>query len=69
MLHGSLLITSNPSPLPSHHDGAHAILVAVGERMLVGDGLGQEYWQYSFKVLGVEGGQFVKVAFSHPPAF
>lgn len=34
--------------------------------MLVGDGLGPEYSQDSFKVLGVESGQFVDVAFSHP---
>jgi len=34
---------SNPSPSPSHDDGAHAVLVAVGEKMLVGDGLGPEY--------------------------
>ena len=33
---------SNPSPSSSHDDGAHAVLVAVGE-MLVGDGLGPEY--------------------------
>ena len=57
---------SNPSPSLLHDDGAHAVLVAVGE-MLVGDGLGPDYSQDSSKVLGVEGGQFVKVAFSHPP--
>ena len=34
---------SDPSPSPSHDDGAHAVLVAVGEKMLVGDGLGPEY--------------------------
>ena len=60
---------SDPSPSPSHDDGAHAVLVAAGEKMLVGDGLGPEYSQDSSKVLGVEGGQFVEVAFSHPPAF
>ena len=38
-------------------------------KMLVGDGLGPEYSQHSSKVLGVEGGQFVEVAFSHPPVF
>ena len=65
----SILITSNPSPSPSTDDGAHAVLVAAGEKMLVGDGLGPGYSQDSSKVLGVEGGQFVKVAFSHPPAF
>ena len=59
---------SDPSPLSSHDDGAHAVLVAVGE-MLVGDGLGPEYLQHSSKALGVEGGQLVEVAFSHPPAF
>jgi len=47
---------SNPSPSPSHYDGAHAVLVAVGEKMLVGDGLGPEYSQDSSKALGVEGG-------------
>ena len=69
MLPGSLLITSDPSPSPSHDDGAHAILVAVGEKMLVGDGLGPKYSQDSSKALGVESGQLVEVAFSHPPAF
>ena len=39
--------------------------------MLVGNGLGQEYSQTSAlrKVLGVEGGKFVEVAFSYPPVF
>ena len=60
---------SDPSPSPSHDDGAHAVLVAAGEKMLVVDGLGPEYSQDSFKVLGVDGGQLVEVAFSHPPAF
>ena len=65
----SLLITSDPSPWPSHDDGSQAVLVATGERMLVIDGLWPEYLQDSSKVLGVEGGQFVEVAYSHPPAF
>ena len=60
---------SDPSPSPSHDDGAHAVLVAAGEKMLVGDGFGPEYSQDSSKVLSVEGGQFVEVTFSHPPAF
>ena len=60
---------SDPSSLPSHDDGVHAVLVAVGEKMLVGDGLGPEYLQDSSKALGVEGGQLVEVAFSHTPAF
>ena len=60
---------SDPSPSPLHDDGAHAVLVAAGEKKLVGDGLGPEYSQDPSKVLGVEGGQFVKVSFSHPPAF
>ena len=65
MLPGSLPITfSDPSPSPSHHDGAHTVLVAAGEKLLVGDDLGPEYSQDSSKVLGVEGGQFVEVAFS-----
>ena len=34
---------SDPSPSPSHDDGAHAVLVAAGEKILVGDGLGLEY--------------------------
>ena len=42
---------SDPSPSPSHDDGAHAVLVAAGEKMLVGDGLGPEYSQDSSKVL------------------
>ena len=46
-----------------------AILVAARENMLVGVGLRPEYSQDSFKVLGVEDGQFSKVAFSYPPAF
>ena len=56
-------------PSPTYDDGAHAVLVAVGEKMLVGDGLGPEYSQDSSKALGVEGGQLVEVVFSHPPAF
>ena len=60
---------SDPSPLPSRDNGAHAVLVAAGEKMLVGDGLGSEYSQDSSKVLGVEGGQFVEVTCSHPPVF
>ena len=43
-------------PSPSHDDGAHAVLVAVGEKVLVGDGLGPEYSQDSSKALGMEGG-------------
>ena len=71
MLPGSLLITSNPSPSPStlHDDGVHAVLVEVAERMLVGDGLRPDHLQDSFKVIVVEGGQFVEDAFSHPPSF
>jgi len=60
---------SDPSPMPSHDDGAHAVLMTAGKKMLFGDGLGPEYLQDSSTVLGVEGGQFVEVAFSHPPAF
>ena len=33
----------DPSPSPSHDDGTHAVLVAAGEKMLVGDGRGPEY--------------------------
>ena len=56
-------------PSPSHDDGAHAVLFAAGEKMLVGDDLRPEYSQDSSKVLSVEGGQLVEVAFSHPPAY
>ena len=34
---------SDPSPVPSHDDGAHAVLVAAGEKMLLGDDLRPEY--------------------------
>ena len=60
---------SDLSPWPSRDDGAHAALVAAGEKILVGDGLRPGYLQDSSEVLGVEGGQFVEVAFSHPPVF
>ena len=59
---------SDPYPSPSHDDGVHASLVAVGEKVLVG-GLKPKYSQDSSEVLGVEDGQFVEVAFSHPPVF
>ena len=42
---------SHPSPPPLHDDGAHAILVAAGEKILVGDGLRQEYSQDSLRFL------------------
>ena len=54
---------SDTSPLPLRDDGTHAVFVAEGEKMLVRDGLEQEYLLDSSKVLGVEGGQFVLVAF------
>ena len=60
---------SDPSSWPSHDDGAHAVLAAVGEKMLAGDGFEPEYWQDSCKVPGVEGGQVDNVASSHPAAF
>ena len=56
---------SDPSPSPSHDDGAHAVLVAAGEKMLVRDGFGPEYSHDSSKALCVEGRQFVEVALSH----
>ena len=34
---------SDPSPARSHHVGAHTVLVAAGEKMLVGDGLRPDY--------------------------
>ena len=37
----------DPSPSPSHDDGAHAVLVAAGQKMLVGDGLGPECFEGS----------------------
>ena len=33
---------SDPSPSPLFNDGVHAVLVATGEKMLIGDGLGPE---------------------------
>ena len=30
---------SDPSPSPLHDDGAHAVLIAVGKKMVIGDGL------------------------------
>ena len=60
---------SDPSPSPLRDDGAHAVLVAAGEKMLVGDGLGPGYSQDSSKVLGMEDEEFVEVVFSHPTAF
>ena len=44
---------SDPSPWPLHDDGAHAVLVAAGKKVLVGDGFGPEYLQDSSKVLKV----------------
>ena len=59
---------SDPSPWPSHDDGNHAVLLAAGGKTKVGNGFGLEYSKYSSEVIGVEGIQFVKVAFNHPPA-
>ena len=59
---------SDLSPSPLYYDCAHAVLVEAGE-MFVGDGLWPIYSQDSSTVLGMEGGQFVEVAFSYPPAF
>ena len=39
----------------------HVVLVAVGEKMLIGVGLGPEHALDSSEVLGVEGGQFISV--------
>ena len=68
MFPGSLLITCPiTAPSPSHNDGTHTALVAASV-MLVEDGLGPEHFQDSSKVLGVEGGQFVRslsVIFQH----
>ena len=60
---------SDPSPSPSHDVGVRVVsVVGAGEKMLVEDGLAPVYSHDSFKVLGVEGGQFVKVGFSHRSA-
>lgn len=70
MLPGSLLSSqSDPSPSPSDDDGAHAVLDAAGEKMLVGNGLWPEYSQDSPNVLGMVNRQFFQVAVTHPPAF
>ena len=44
---------SDLSPWPSHDDGNHAVLLAAGEKTLVGNGFGIEYSKDSSKVLGV----------------
>ena len=56
---------SDLSLSPSYDDSTHAVLVAVGEKMLVGNGLGPEYLQDFSKVFVVKGGQFVEIAFSY----
>ena len=60
---------SGPSSWPTHDDGPQAVLITADEKIFIGDGLRPEHWQDSSKGLGVEGGQFVEVAFSHPSAF
>ena len=50
----------DPFPSPSHDDGAPAVLVTAGEKMLVGDGLGPEYSQDSSKALGVKCGHLLR---------
>ena len=42
---------SNPSPFTSHDDGAHAVLVAAGKKVLVGDGLGQNFCRRLYRIL------------------
>ena len=67
MLPGSLLTCPiHPHRLCISDDGAHAIMVAAGEKMLVGDDLWAEYSQDSSNVLGMESGQFAWVSFNHP---
>lgn len=51
---------SDPSPSPSYDNGTHAVLLAAGEKMFVGDGLGQNVSRILLRFLGVEGGQFVQ---------
>ena len=55
---------SDPSPSPSHDDGAHAVClsVAAGKKVLVGDGLRPEYSQDSSKVLEVHQPQNTSLA-------
>ena len=52
---------SDPSPSPSHDDGLHALLVAAGQKLLVGDSLRLENTQDPSEVLCMEGGQLVQV--------
>ena len=59
----------DPSPLPSHDDGLHALLVIAGQKLFVGDGLRPENTQDPSEVLFVEGEQLVQVTIRHPPAF
>ena len=60
---------SDPSPSPSHDDGLHALLVAAGEKLLVGDSLRLENTQDPSEVLCMEGGQLVQVTLRHLPEF
>ena len=60
---------SDPSPSPSHDDGLHALLVAAGEKLLVGDSLRLENTQDLSEVLCMEGGQLVQVTLRHLPEF
>ena len=55
MLPGSLLTCPiHPHRLCISDDGAHAVMVAAGEKMLVGDDLWAEYLQDSSNVLGMD---------------
>ena len=58
-----------PSPPPLFNYCFHAVLIAAGEKFLVGDGLRPEDTQDSPEILCVESGEFVEVTLSHPPAF
>ena len=60
---------SDPSPCLRMMMVPICCLITAGEKMSTGDGLGPECPHDSSMILGVEGGQFVEVAFSHPPAF
>ena len=44
----------NPSPSPSHNDGLHAVLIAAGRWLLVGDGVKSKDLQDSLEALYVE---------------
>ena len=60
---------SDPSPSPSHDDCDHAVLVAEGEKMLAGVGLGPEYSMAGFFYGSWCGSLLRSLSFNHPLAF